>query len=376
MKLLIVAGGGGHFAAALAVIESLPKDISVMVVGRKYTFEAEKTESLEYQTAQKCGLTFVSITTGRLQRKLTRHTLFSLAKVPVGYFQALHVLRTFKPDVVLSFGGYVSVPVGFAAKTLRIPIIVHEQIFGAGLANKVVAKFARKVAVSWKESAKFFPSEKVVVTGNPMRKVQSSTFKDYSFDEKLPIIYVTGGSGGAHAINVLIEECLEKLLEKYIVVHQTGDAKAFGDFDRLEKKKASLSKELQKRYVVTKFVEPQEVWSILEKAELVVSRSGINTVSELLFFGKPCLLIPLPYGQQNEQLTNAIFIKEKGIAEIAEQENLTGEKLFHEINNMIKNIEEYKKNSKDAKESITPNAADKIISLVEHVNNETKIAKS
>ncbi len=375
MKLLIVAGGGGHFAPALAVIESLPKDTDVMVIGRKYAFEGDRAESLEYQTAKKLGIKFVSLTTGRLQRKLTRHSLFSLAKVPVGYFQAVKVLQSFKPDVVLSFGGYVSLPVAFAAKTLAIPLVVHEQILGAGLANKIVANFADKVCVSWKESAQFFPEKKVVITGNPIRKVQSSTFKIPS-DEKLPVLYITGGSGGAHGINVLIEDCLEKLLGKYIVIHQTGAAKEFGDFDRLDAKRESLPAELKKRYVVTKFVDPHEVASIMDQADLVIARSGINTIIELLSLGKPSLLIPLPYGQHNEQLTNALFVKQAGIAAVAKQQELSGEALYTRITKMIENIGVYKEQSNAAKKLVIPDAAVSVINVVTYVNSKKKITGS
>ena len=372
MKLLIVAGGGGHFAAALAVIQALPKDVEVLVIGRKHTFEGEVTESLESQTAKKLGIPFVSLTTGRLQRKLTRHSLVSLAKVPVGYFQALHILREYKPEVVLSFGGYVSVPVGFAAKTLSIPIVVHEQILSAGLANKLVAKFAEKVCVSWKESAKFFPGEKVVITGNPVKKFQISNSQFTISNEKLPVLYVTGGSGGAHGINVLIENCLEQLLENYIVIHQTGDAKEFGDFDRLVKKRESLSEEKKKRYVVTKFVAAEEVMHIMKRADLVVSRSGINTVTELLSLGKPCLLIPLPHGQRNEQLTNAVFVKQIGTAEIAEQKDLTGEALYALINKMIENLGSYQEKSKRAQKEVITGAQEKIIDVITYVNAKKK----
>jgi UDP-N-acetylglucosamine--N-acetylmuramyl-(pentapeptide) pyrophosphoryl-undecaprenol N-acetylglucosamine transferase len=375
MKILIVAGGGGHFAPALAVIEALPKDIDVMVIGRKYAFEGDSAESLEYQTAKKFGIAFVPLTTGRLQRKLTKHTLLSLAKVPAGYLQALKVLQSYKPDVVLSFGGYVSVPVVFAAKTLRIPIIVHEQILGAGVSNKIASKFADKVCVSWKDSAKFFPKEKVVLTGNPIRKVQKSSFTLQN-KEKLSIIYVTGGSGGSHGINLLIEDCLEKLLEKYIVIHQTGDAKQFGDFDRLEKKRESLEIKLKNRYIVTKFVDPHEVFSIMDQADLVVSRSGMNTVTELLSLGKPCLLIPLLYGQHNEQQTNALFVHQAGIAEVANQRELTGEALYNQINHMMMSIETYIENGKSAKNLVIPNAAEAVIDVVTNGNTEKKVTGS
>lgn len=372
MKLLIVAGGGGHFAPALAVIEKLPKDTDVMVVGRKYAFEQDKTLSFEYLTSQKLGLNFQTITTGRLQRKITTHTLTSLIKVPVGYFQALKLLKEFKPDAVLSFGGYVSLPVAFAAKTLKIPLVIHEQILGAGLANKVAAKFAARICVSWEQSKKFFPAEKVVLTGNPMRKAVSYNSQLVTPKENLPIIYVTGGSGGAHSINILIEDCLEKLLEKYIVIHQTGDAREFGDFDRLEKKRKSLPLALQARYTPVKFVDSKEVFAVLDKADLVVARSGINTVTELLAAGKPCILIPLPYGQYNEQLTNALFVRQLGLGIAAEQKDLTGDKLYALINSTIKDLDEFKKHSKEARELIIPDAAEKIIKIIEHVSNEKK----
>ncbi len=177
MKLLIVAGGGGHFAPALSVIEKLPKDWDLLLVGRKYSLEGDAALSLEYQTAERMHIPFRMLTTGRIQRKLTRHSLLSLLKTPIGMVQALSILRDFKPDVVLSFGGYVAVPLVLAAHFLRIPIIIHEQTFGAGLANKISSRFADKVCISWEESRKYFPNGKVVVTGNPVRKFQISNFK-------------------------------------------------------------------------------------------------------------------------------------------------------------------------------------------------------
>lgn len=373
MKLLIVAGGGGHFAPALAVIEALPTDVDVLVVGRKYAFEADKAESLEYQTAKKLGIAFIPLTTGRLQRKLTKHSVVSLLKVPVGYFQSLKILKDFQPDIVLSFGGYVSLPVAFAAKTRGIPVVIHEQILGAGLANKIVAKFAEKVCVSWRESAKLFPREKVVVTGNPVRKFQISNSKFQIPNDNRPVIYITGGSGGSHGINVLIESCLEKLLEKYIVVHQTGDAQQFGDFDRLNAKRETLEPQVKKRYIVTKFVEPGEVRSIMERADLVIARSGMNTVIELLTLGKPCLLIPLPYGQHNEQLTNAQFVKQAGIAEVANQRELTGDALYNRIHHMMMSLETYQEHGKSAKHLVIPNATEAVIKVVAHVNTKKKV---
>ncbi len=380
MRVLLVAGGGGHFSAALSVIERMPKEWEILLIGRKHAFEGDPALSFEYQTAQHLGLPFLTITTGRLQRNFSKHSLISLAKMPVGFVQARKIISDYRPDVVLSFGGYVSVPVVLAAAIQHVPIVLHEQILHAGLANKIAARFAAKICISWSESQQFFPKHKTVLTGNPIRKIFLSSvlasprsrkaipdeidalFSVARNDEKL--IYITGGSGGAHGINLLIEGCLEKLLEKYIVVHQTGDARAFNDFDRLKKRRILLPEVLQKRYTLQKFLEPEKVTQILVKADLVISRSGINTVTELLYVGKPCLLIPLPYGQHNEQLTNALFVKKIGLAEIVDQLTVTSDVLLQKIEEMISHREAYLKHTKQAKTLVHPDAADKIVKEV------------
>ncbi|SRR6266568_1950201 len=371
MKVLIAVGGGGHFSPALAVIEQMPKEWEVLLVGRKYAFEGDQALSLEYQTAKRLGLPFEPLTTGRFQRKLTRHTLFSLAKMPLGFAQANNIITSFQPDVVLSFGGYISVPVVLAAASKRLPIVIHEQTLHAGLANKFASRFAARICISWKESEQFFPKQKTVLTGNPLRKeflnAQTSpqpSPKKRGSDE-FPLIYITGGSGGAHGINVLIEGCLEKLLEKFSIIHQTGDAKEFNDFDRLEKAKAQLPQELQKRYEVKKFIEPEKVINILQQADLVISRSGINTVTELLYLGKPSLLIPLPYGQHNEQLANANFVKKIGLAQVVDQLKILPEELHEKVSEMISNLQTYTRHKAESRDLIQTEAAQKIIKEVQ-----------
>jgi UDP-N-acetylglucosamine--N-acetylmuramyl-(pentapeptide) pyrophosphoryl-undecaprenol N-acetylglucosamine transferase len=377
MKLLVVAGGGGHFAPALAVIEALPRDWGLLVIGRKYTFEGDKSFSLEYQTAKNKNIPFVSITTGRLQRTFTRHTIKSLFKIPGGFFQALQIIKKFKPDVLISFGGYVSVPVIFAAHFLRIPIIVHEQTLSIGLSNKIAIPFAKKICLSWRQSQKYFPLSKVVVTGNPLRKTfLKKADEDLPIHTSLPIIYITGGSSGSHAFNVLVEGCLERLLRKYIIIHQTGDAKEFNDFDRLQKLKETQAEELQERYILTKFVESAKVIDFLKQADLIVSRSGINTLTEILYLGKPCFLIPLPYGQHNEQQKNAMFVKETGLAEVIEQFLLTPDSFYTMIVSMINNLNQYKKHANEARKLIDIHASEKIREVIVHVYKKTNSTKA
>jgi UDP-N-acetylglucosamine--N-acetylmuramyl-(pentapeptide) pyrophosphoryl-undecaprenol N-acetylglucosamine transferase len=366
MKVLIAAGGGGHFSAALAVIKQMPKDWKIQLVGRKYTFEGDDALSLEYQTANRLGLPFETITTGRLQRKFTTHSLVSLSKMPLGFTQARGIIKRFQPDVVLTFGGYVSVPVVLSAAFLRIPIVVHEQILHAGLANKIAARFAAKVCISWEQSAPYFPKEKTTLTGNPLRKefLEQGKRNKSDNESKIPVIYITGGSGGAHGINVLIEECLEELVEKYTVIHQTGDAKEYGDYKRLMSLRDQLKGEKWERYVVKKFIEPEKVFAILDDADLVITRSGINTVTELLYLGKPSLLIPLPYGQHNEQLTNAQFVKKIGLGEVVDQLTSTPESLLQKIDEVISHLAKYRANKEKALSFIHSDAAEKIIKEV------------
>jgi UDP-N-acetylglucosamine--N-acetylmuramyl-(pentapeptide) pyrophosphoryl-undecaprenol N-acetylglucosamine transferase len=374
MRLIIAAGGGGHFASALAVIEALPKEWDVLVIGRKHTFEGDSTLSLEFQTAQKLGIPFTAITTGRVQRTVTRYSLLSLFKTPFGFAQSLKILNTYKPDIVVSFGGYVSVPVVVAASLLRIPIIIHEQTLQIGLANKVAVPMAEKICISWEASQQYFTQEKTVLTGNPLR--HPALVQGNLPEEKLPILYITGGSAGSHSINSLVEGALEKLLQKYIVIHQTGDSREFNDFDKLTTLCSSLPIALQKRYLVYKFVSPGEMFFYLHKAELVIARSGMGTVTELLSLGKPCLLIPFPYGQHNEQLENAKLLVSTGLGEIADQDMLTSDTLYRKIEEMMQQIIMYKTHAASAKKLIHENAAQEIIEVISNVSEQKKTKKT
>jgi UDP-N-acetylglucosamine--N-acetylmuramyl-(pentapeptide) pyrophosphoryl-undecaprenol N-acetylglucosamine transferase len=376
MKVLIAVGGGGHFSPALAVINEMPKDWDVLLVGRKHAFEGDPALSLEYQTAQRLHLAFEPLTTGRLQRKFNGRSLLSLLKIPVGLAQATKILHRYKPDVVLSFGGYVAVPVVFAAAAQRIPIIIHEQTLHAGLANKVSSRFAEKICLSWPESAQYFPKEKIVFTGNPLRKeflthAKTVGQKQGNSDK---LLYVTGGSGGAHGINVLIAGCLEELAEKYTIIHQTGDSKKYSDFDHLEEKRLQLPEKLQKNYLPKKFIEPEDVVQILSEADLVIARSGINTVTELLYLGKPSLFIPLPYGQHNEQAANAAFVKKNGLAEILNQLIATPNSLVATIDSMVENLSDYTQHAVEARQLIHTDAAQNILKEVEYAKEKKSAA--
>ncbi len=349
MKIVIV---GGHLTPALAVIKKLDKKDEIYYFGRKCPHEGDRALSLEYQEISKLGIPFYSIKTARLQRRFTRYTLPSLFKMPVGFYQSLKLLRKLKPDVILAFGGYLSIPVVISAHLLKIPTVIHEQTFEAGLANKTLSNFANKILISWESSRGYFPKNKTILTGNPVKEEIISVKNQKSIKKENLTIYITGGSTGAHAINVLVEENLEGLLKNYYLVHQTGDSKRFNDFEKLTNKKNGLPLEFSKKYTVTKFFNSLDSANVLNQAELVIGRAGVNTVTELAYLEKPALLIPLSVSQKNEQLKNALFLKDLGLAEVLDQNEVTNNLFMEKIHFMMSNINNYKiKNKIEFKDS-------------------------
>lgn len=368
MKILIT---GGHFSPAYTLINKLlEKGDEVALAGRRHSLEGEDVESLEYRITKDKGLPFFEIRAGRLQRKITVQTLPSLLKTSTGFLDAYKAIKTFKPDVVLVFGGYIAFPVAYVAYLLKIPIVVHEQTQNVGLSNRFIAPVATKICISFKSSEKYFLHSKIVYTGNPIRPETFDVDKEIDVDKSLPIIYITGGSTGSHQINSVIGSRLEQLLEKYTLVHQTGDSREFNDFKLLEEKKEKLPSRLKNRYILKKFVLPSEIGYIYKISSMVISRAGINTCEELLALGKPCLMLPLSHGQTNEQLENAMLIKRVGIGEYLHGEDITSAKVEETVDNIMKNIEEYKSNKKVAEVYVVKDADKKILKVVEQVYAE------
>lgn len=379
MKIVLI---GGHLSPALCVMKALPKATKVLFIGRKYALEGDSALSLEYKTIAQLKIPFVGLNTGRLQRKLTKFTLFSLLKLPFGIIKSFLILIEFKPDIVVGFGGYVSVPVVLCAFILRIPVVIHEQTMEAGLANKLVCRFAKKICISWQTSRKYFPKSKVVFTGNPILKFpilnppsgERFNIVESIFNNKLPTIYVTGGSSGSHFINVLIEGIIKDLLRAYNIIHQVGDAHEYHDFDRLEQLRQALPEKLRDNYILEKFIDPSEIGELIGSSSFIITRSGINIVTELIYFEKPALLIPLPFSQNSEQLKNAKFLEKIGLGKVLQQNILSSKKLFQEIDLMIHNLDNYRINDRGLKNMSHENAAQNIISVINYAaKKRTKV---
>jgi UDP-N-acetylglucosamine--N-acetylmuramyl-(pentapeptide) pyrophosphoryl-undecaprenol N-acetylglucosamine transferase len=290
------------------------------------------------------SIPFAAITMGKLQRVANVSLPSEVSKIPFGVGQSLKILYQEKPQVVLCFGSYVSIPVAFAALVLRIPVIIHEQTQEAGLANKIIAPFAFKICISFESSRKYFPKNKTILTGNPIRQSikNPGRFSLINFKEDLPVIFITGGSQGSHKINEFVFPALRQLTKIANVLHQTGDSK-FKDFEKLSREKKKL--ENSQRYKPIKFLSPDEFGAVLGKAALVIGRAGANTVNELLYLEKPCLLIPLSFAQRDEQARNAGLIKDGGLGEVT-NENTSAEVFVKKITFMLRNIDKYKINHK------------------------------
>lgn len=356
MKVALV---GGHLGPALALIQELGKrkGVEIFWIGRRVAMERKGVVSLEYQVIPKLGIPFFHLTTGRLQRQLSPRTLPSLAKIPFGFLQAFLLLLRTKPDVIVSFGGYLSLPVVVSGWLLRIPTLVHEQTTTSGLANRIAASFATRVAISFATSAPDFPAEKTVLTGNPVRAEFFQ--KTGRVEGKRPLVLITGGSQGAQVINQATREALPKLLAKARVFHQTGIL----DLEKFKELKKKLPSKLARRYQVLANLLPEKMAKVMGEATLVVSRAGANSVSEIAAVGVPAILVPIPWSERGEQEKNAKLLASTGLARILSQERLTGKTLLSEIDYFLKNPPT-KEAGKDARRLVKPDAARKLAALV------------
>lgn len=358
MKILVT---GTHFTPALAVIEKLKKmqsDIKIVYIGRKNTMEGFRADSVESKILPTMRVKYKTLITGRLQRSFSIYTIPSLLKIPIGLIQAVYILFAQKPDVILSFGGYVAVPIVVVGWFFSIPIIIHEQTLVSGLANKISSLFADKIALSFGEGSS---DNKVVYTGNPIRQEileptgrlpdQLAVFLKRAKKEKLPVVLIMGGNQGSHLINITLENILDDLTKIAYLIHVSGDNQ-FGDFDRLEKLQ-------EERYIVKKWI-GSEIGTVLRNVDLVVSRAGANTLTELAFMGKPALAIPLQLLFQNEQMKNAKFFEKAGLVQVLPQSKLSAESLLENIKAMINNLGKITLKAQQAKSVVRKDAAQRL----------------
>ncbi len=340
-KIMII---GGHLTPALAVLEELKARgyDNFVWVGRKYSQEGDKRKSSEYKLIKELGVRFYDLNGGRLQRKWTLKTFVvgvkELGLVPLGLFRASSIIKKENPDLIMSFGGYLAVPVVMWGKLMGKKVITHEQTVVSGLANRMIGKYADKVLISWDESARFFPKNKTVKTGNPIRReIFEVSTNDFNFENELPVTYVTGGSQGSNTINWRLLEILPRLLKSTNIIHQTGSSTVTKDYEKALKTKKRLPGKLKDRYIIKEHIYGKQIGEVFDKSALVVSRAGANTVTELLALAQPAILVPIPWSSQSEQTKNAVMLEKLGIATVLDQITLTPDILYEAIKSAINN---------------------------------------
>ena len=377
--MIRIAICGAHLTPALALIEKLEKrDRQIIFFGRKYATEGAKNYSAEYRIIQKKkNITFLSITTGRLQRKFTRFTIPSLLKIPIGVIQSFFYLLKYRPRVVVSFGGYLSLPVVFCAWLVGIDSLVHEQSAMPGLANRISSFFARKIFLTWRQTLKFFPKEKTKVIGNLTRagvfKKSTPNSKIQKFlDKDGRMIFVTGGNQGSHFLNRKITDLLPKLGQyliqrkallnssiarikvlseaQVLIFHQVGTANFEGDLDKARKIASSS-------YFAADYLGPDEIGAVLARADLVIARSGANTVWDLGVAAKVAILIPLPISASGEQEVNAKILENAGSAIVILQHDASEASLEKAITRVFQEYELFKAKAKKFSQTLPQTAA-------------------
>lgn len=326
MKVLIP---GGHLTPALAFIDYLqathPED-QVVFCGRRYSQDSLRQVSQEKAEVDRRQIPFTYVWAPRWDHaSLVNKVAYPLMLV-FSVLRALKIILTSKPDVVLSFGGYLAVPIAVAANLARVPVVTHEQTRSIGTANRLISKLARKVAITYPETAETLPAAKVVVTGNPLRPglFLKQPKPSWIGNTSKPIIYVTGGNQGSEIINVTVQQGLRHLLKEWTVIHQCGNPTRRRRYkDELEQASRKLPPHLQANYVVREWLTESELAWIYQHAQVVVSRAGANTVLELAAYHLPSVLIPLPFAHGDEQLLNARYLADAGGAVLVFQKELS-----------------------------------------------------
>ncbi|KKQ75970.1 MAG: hypothetical protein US96_C0001G0046 [Candidatus Woesebacteria bacterium GW2011_GWB1_38_5b] len=325
---------GAHAATtALSVIQELIKrnengKYLLYWIGAKSPIEGKRLKGIEHTVFPGLGVTIHEILTGRIQRRFSVYTLPSLAKIPLGFVNALFLLLKIKPHVILSFGGYSAFPVVVMGRLMGVPVILHEQTVAVGLANKFSSFFVNTVAIAREESRNFFPKDKTLLVGNPLMS-QIVLLPPKSSKNKKATMFVTGGSRGSQQINNAMNQTLKQLLEKFVVLHQAGEV----DY----KKFKARQKDLGPNYYIYSTIDPIKIPEFYKRADIVVGRAGANTVSEIIYLGIPSILIPIPWTRFDEQTKNAKMAEKLGVAKIITQDELNGELLFNEVVKLYQN---------------------------------------
>ncbi len=353
---------GGHFYPLIAIAEAIND-----LVREKRLIEPKlyylAPEPFDQDALFENGMTFIKVPAGKTRRYFSLQNFTDPFVSLVGLMKALVALYRLYPDVVVSKGGYASVPTVMAARILRIPVVIHESDSRPGRANLLAAKYATKIAISFDEAANFFPAkvrDRIARTGIPIRKALMRTEAEgarqyLNLEPGIPTVLILTGSLGAQRINEAVISALPSLVAFANVIHQTGPA-------HIKTVEAVTSVVLGKvehadRYHPFGFLDEIALQRAAGAADIVLSRAGAGAIAEIALWKKPAILIPIPESVSHDQLSNAYAYARTGAAVVIEEANMTPHVIASEIERIVKNKELSATMSTSAKQFTDPDAA-------------------
>jgi len=364
MKIVLTGGGtGGHFYPLIAIAEELQTVAEQEHIPELSIFYFAPTPYDE-KLLFKHRINFRSIPAGKVRIYFSPKNISDMFTTWGGIIKAFFTLFFIYPDVIFSKGGYASVPTVFAARLLRIPVVIHESDSAVGRANMWASKFAKKIAVSYPEAVAEFPKaqDRVAVTGQPIRKsiihkTTHGSFQYLDLEENIPVLFILGGSQGAQKINEVILQSLLELLPKYQIIHQVG---ATLEPEVTARAQAILhASEFRSRYKVFGFLDSLAMSMAAGAASVIISRSG-STIFEIAAWGVPSIIIPIADSHGDHARKNAFNYARRGACSVIEESNFAAHVLIAEIDRILGDKELYKRMHENAQNFFDPLAARKI----------------
>ncbi|MDR2940057.1 MAG: undecaprenyldiphospho-muramoylpentapeptide beta-N-acetylglucosaminyltransferase [Clostridiales bacterium] len=329
MKKILMTGGGtaGHVTPNIALMDKLKGDFIIEYAGSK--------EGIEKKLIENIHIPYHKISSGKLRRYFDLKNFTDLFRIAKGLGDANSVIQKFKPDVIFSKGGFVTVPIVMAGAFNKVPVIIHESDITCGLANKLSMPFAKYVCCSFPETLTALPKNKAHLTGTPIRPGlflgdAERGKKFLGFSGNKPVLLIMGGSLGSVKINNIVGQALSTLLGGYDIIHLCG--------------KGNLSQQNYRNYVQFEYVS-KNLEDLFAASDIIVSRAGANSISEFLALKKPSLLIPLSKkASRGDQILNAESFQKQGFSMLLYEESLTSDSLIKNINELYNGRHTYIKN--------------------------------
>ncbi len=332
---------------------------------------------MEQKILAGAGIEYVRIPAGKFRRygrkffdaaidaRTNWHNFRDFFRFNGGVFRAYQLVRKYKPDVVFVKGSYVGLPVGLAAKWLKIPLVLHDSDTVLGMTNKILSKSAQAVATGFPaEFYKDYGLKNIVFTGNPLRRSAIEGNKQdarlqFELLEQKPNVLIFGGSLGAQNVNRTVFDHMEQFAKRYNVIHVVGEA----EIERARFLASRLPKDVQASYRPYSFLK-QEMGMAYSVADVVVARGGANSLSELMHWAKPAIVVPLPTAANNEQMKNAQYLARAGAVRVLPEKDLTGMRLLNEIEKLFAAPQDMRYLSTTIQKFAKPNAAKELAQII------------